>query len=471
MSLKAYLTFMHVTETPIMPPHGLNTEIDAALIAARERYARRNPRSRLLYEDACTVMPGGNTRSTLFYSPFPVVIEAGQGCRIQDADGHEYVDFLGDFTAGLYGHANPLIRAAIDKALDGGINLSGPNSREAALARAICQRFPSIELVRFTNSGTEANLMALATSLVIPGRHKILAFSGAYHGGLLNFSAAAVSTNVPHDFVVGRYNDCADTKRLLDLYGAQLAAILVEPMLGAGGCIPGEPTFLEMLRARATQCGITLIFDEVMTSRMAPGGMQESLGINPDLTTLGKYLGGGLSFGAFGGRGALMNRYDSRRPDALQHAGTFNNNVLSMAAGHAGMTQVFTPAVSRRLNARGDALRHQLNVLCRTHDTILQFTGVGSLMTAHFSSLPVITPDDVAAGDQLLKELFFFDMLERGIYLARRGMIALSLEVRDAECDLFVGAVEEFVKKRRLLLSRHTPTTTRGHHGLGKEEG
>jgi glutamate-1-semialdehyde 2,1-aminomutase len=444
---------MTAAAAPTIAGSPVNIDIDAALSDARERYAGRNPESRARHAEACAAMPGGNTRTVLFYTPFPLAIARGEGCRLWDADGHEYADFLAEYTAGLYGHSHPAIRAAVDRALDGGINLSGHNLVEARLARAVCDRFPSIDLVRFTNSGTEANLMALATATVVTGRRKILVFNGGYHGGLLYFGGGGIPINVPHDFVVGWYNDVEDTRRLIERHGPDLAAILVEPMMGTGGCIPASRDFLQALRDGASRQGVILIFDEVMTSRLAPGGLQEAHGIVPDMTTLGKYVGGGMSFGAFGGKAEIMALYDPRRPDGVPHAGTFNNNILSMSAGLAGMTEIFTPDACRALNARGDALRERLNGLCAAHDAPMQFTGRGSMMTAHFTTRTVGNPADAASGDPKLKELFFFDMLERGIYLARRGMFALSLPIGDAECDALAAAVEDFLKVRRSLLT------------------
>jgi glutamate-1-semialdehyde 2,1-aminomutase len=195
-----------------------------------------------------------------------------------------------------------------------------------------------------------------------------------------------------------------------------------------------------------------LIFDEVMTSRLAPGGRQQALNVIPDLCTLGKYLGGGMPFGAFGGRRDVMQQFDPRRAGALPHAGTFNNNVVTMAAGIAGLTKVFIPAAVQALNARGDALRMRLNGLCRERGARFQFTGIGSLMSAHATDGMIQTPSDAASADAGVKALFFFDMLNRGVYLARKGFIALSLLIGDAEVDHFVGAVESFLEARRDLI-------------------
>ena len=263
-----------------------------------------------------------------------------------------------NFTAGLYGHSNPVIRAAIDRALDDGISLSGHNLLESRLADLIRERIRSIASLRFTNSGTEANLMALAAAKAFTGRSKVIVFVGGYHGGVLTFGSGPAKVNVPHDYLYATYNDAAAVDALFDAHGTEIAAVLVEPMQGSSGCIVGEPAFLQRLRERSAAAGALLIFDEVMTSRLAPGGRQSQLGITPDLTTLGKYIGGGMSFGAFGGRRDVMAQFDPRTPGALTHAGTFNNNVLTMSAGAAGLGSVYTDEAALTLNARGDAIAH-----------------------------------------------------------------------------------------------------------------
>lgn len=430
-----------------------NADLDKALAEAREAYVARHPRSRQRHEEACAVMPGGNTRTVLFHGPFPIVVEKGRGCRITDVDGFEYVDLLGEYTAGLFGHSDPTIRAAIDKALDGGINLGAHNIHEAQLARLVCERFPSVELVRFTNSGTEANLMALATARYATGRSTILVFNGGYHGGLLYFGGGGIPINAPYPFVVADYNDVEGTRRHIRENASTLAAVLVEPMIGSAGCIAATPDFLAMLREETRKAGAILIFDEVMTSRLSPGGLQKATGVLPDMTTLGKYIGGGMSFGAFGGRRDLMAWYDPRRPDMLPHAGTFNNNVLTMSAGVAGLSQVFTPEKAEMLNGRGDRLRQRLNEACRRAGARLQVTGVGSLMAIHPLDGPILRPADIQQADDRVRELLFLDLLESGYYMARRGFIALSLPIGDRELDGFAAAFDDFLGKRRSLVS------------------
>ena len=421
------------------------------LAAVHDRYRSANPRSRERHEAARAFMPGGNTRSILFHKPFPLMIEKGDGAWLTDVDGHAYVNFLGEYTAGLFGHSHPRIRAAIEAALDQGLNLSAHTESEQRFAEAVCRRFPSVELVRFTNSGTEANLIALAAATAVTGRRTVVAFDGGYHGGVLNFAAGPTPLNVPHDVVLATYNDTDGTAALLDRIGAGCAAILVEPMLGAGGCIPADRAFLEMLRQKASRHGAVLIFDEVMTSRLSAGGLQSVHGITPDLTTLGKYIGGGMSFGAFGGTARIMRRFDPSADGAFAHAGTFNNNVLTMNAGFVGLTEIYTPEAAIRLTAEGDAFRDRLNRIAGEAGAPVQVTGTGSLATVHFMKGPIRSAADARTGDQDLRELFYFDMLDRGLYLARRGMLALSLEITPADLARFEAAFAAFLEERRHL--------------------
>ncbi|MBL0900980.1 MAG: aminotransferase class III-fold pyridoxal phosphate-dependent enzyme [Reyranella sp.] len=436
----------------------VNSDLQSALAEARQAYIAANPKSLDRHRQACEAMPGGNTRSVLHHAPVPATVVGGDGCRLWDADGHEYVDVLGEYTAGIYGHSHPVIRAAIDRALNHGWNFGGRNADEARLAKLISDRMPSIDLVRFTNSGTEGNVMALAGARVFAQRTgrtnatKVMVFHGGYHGGVLYFVSGGSPVNMPYEYVVAPYNDIEGTKALLARHGEELFAVLLEPMQGSHGCLPGDVGFLKMVREETRARGITMIFDEVMTSRLAPGGLQEKHGVIPDMTTLGKYIGGGMSFGAFGGRRDIMELFDPTKSDSLPHAGTFNNNALTMAAGVAGYGDVYTPAAAAELNARGEKIRERLNAICRKNGVAFQFSGIGSMMTAHATARPIRTAADIAASNQDAKELFFFDMTAAGIWIARRGFIALNIMVGDAEGDRFVAAVEEFVTARRALL-------------------
>lgn len=427
------------------------SDLDQTLNVAIEQYRRAHPASERMHQQALGAMPGGNTRSVLYFDPFPLYMVRGEGSHLWDADGHRYLDALGEFTAGLYGHSDPAIRAAISEALHSGLSLSSHTEREALLARELQRRFPSMELLRFTNSGTEANLMALATATAFTQRRKVLVFKGGYHGGVLGFAGGGSPINAPHEWIVARYNDLGDVHTQVAEHRKDLAAILVEPMLGSGGCIPGEPQFLQGLRALADETGALLVLDEVMTSRLSFGGRQALLGLRPDMTTLGKYFGGGLSFGAFGGRADVMARFDPRRPHAWQHAGTFNNNVLTLAAGLAGLKHVLTAERLDALNRRGDALRTKLNALFERKGVPLQFTGLGSLMQLHPLAGAIRNADDAAKADDRIKALLFFDLLGRGIFLARRGLVSMSLPFGEPECMRLEHALSEVIDARRAL--------------------
>ena len=430
-----------------------DSALDEAVRDARTAFTARNPNSAKQYAQATEVMPGGNTRTVLFYEPFPLTILRGQGCEVFDADGHRYFDFMGEYTAGLAGHSNKIIADAIKAAIDNGLSLSGHTQVEAEFAAIVTKRFPAMELLRFTNSGTEATLLSLTLARIATGRKKVLAFDGGYHGAVFVFKDAVNQINAPFDWLFAPYNDAAAAAKLIAQHGSDLAAVIVEPMQGSGGCIPAEQEFLTALRQETARVGAMLVFDEVMTSRLAPGGLQTRYGIRPDLMTLGKYIGGGMSFGAFGGRADLMRRFDPRQPGALGHAGTFNNNVLTMSAGIAAMTRVVTQDALDAVNARGEVLRERLQALCRQHRAPLCVTGIGSLFTIHGVEGPVRSNADITGQDQRIKELLFFDLLEQGIYLARRGMAALSFEIHDAACDALAAAFDQFLKRRAALFA------------------
>ncbi len=439
-----------MSQHSVARPSSRNVTLESAVEEAERRYVGANPESRQRYERALSVMPGGNTRTVLYYDPFPLTFTGGEGATLWDVDGHLYRDFLGEYSAGLYGHSQPAIRRAIAGALEDGIVLGGPNRYEADLAAELCRRFPSLDLVRFCNSGTEANLLSLSVARTVTGRPKAMVFDAAYHGSMLYFGATSPMT-IPVPWVIAPFNDSAGTQALIERHAGELAAVLVEPMQGSAGCLPADRAFLADLRESCTRHGIVLIFDEVMTSRLSPGGLQAALGIVPDMTSFGKYLGGGLSFGAFGGRADIMARLDPRRPDALMHAGTFNNNVLAMAAGLAGLREVLSEEEIRRVNGEGDALRDRLRRIAERHALPVQVTGVGSLIGIHFSARPVRSIRDLAGPDPDLPrrraglmKLLHLDMIAHGQYFSRRGYISLSLPMVAADFDGLAAAFGEF---------------------------
>ncbi|MBX9458858.1 MAG: aminotransferase class III-fold pyridoxal phosphate-dependent enzyme [Aquamicrobium sp.] len=411
----------------------------------REAYVRKHPESCARHERAQAWMPGGNTRSVLHFDPFPLVIVSGRADMLTDVDGYEYIDCAGEFSAGLYGHSDPVIVAALHEVLDNGLVLSGPNTAESELAELLCQRFPSLERLRFCNSGTEANLFALLTAINATGRKRVLVFEDAYHGGVLTFAGGGSPMNVPFDFVTAPFNDIESTRASVKACGNELAAILVEPLLGAAGNIPAEAAFLAMLREEAARCGAVLIFDEVKTSRLGRAGLQGHYGIVPDMTTLGKYLGAGLSFGAFGGSKALMDRFDPRLPGALKHAGTFNNNIMSMSGGLAGLRSSFTPDAADAFLQRTEAFRATVNARLAQVGLDVCLSGIGSILSLHIGAQPPMKVAQIHPQTMLLRQLVHLNCLERGLLLTPRGDIFLSLPMNEARlgeiAEILVNAV------------------------------
>jgi glutamate-1-semialdehyde 2,1-aminomutase len=431
----------------------LNTDVTESLDEAKSNYAKSHQKSRAIHEAALTSLPGGNTRTGMFFNPFPIAFVRGDGARLWDAEGHELLDFISEATAGIYGHSHPVIRRAVEDRLALGWNLGGHTALESELAAILIGRFPSLERVRFVNSGTEANMFNIQSARIVTGRPAVLGFHGCYHGGFLTFTAKINPLNVPIEIVVGTYNDVDGTAALIDKNAGRIAAVILEPMMGGGGCIPASLEFLKMLREKTRQHDIILIFDEVMSSRLSAGGLQAVTGVIPDLTSLGKYIGGGFPAGAFGGRADIMDRFDPRRTDALPHSGTFNNNVFTLSAGIAGLSKAYTPEAATTLNARGEALRGRLNTLAEKSDVAMTFTGFGSMMGVHMTRDAIRSPEDAAKGNAKLRELLFFDLLAQGIHIMpKRCLMALSLPIGDAECDRLVAGVDEFISVRRSLL-------------------
>jgi glutamate-1-semialdehyde 2,1-aminomutase len=420
-----------------------NSVLDGAISDAYLRLEQANPKSLARHIAALASLPGGNTRAAMYYAPFPLAFVAGQGCRVTDLDGHELIDLVSEYSSGLYGHSDPVIAAAQKAAIDGGLSLGAPNVVEADYARALVERFPAYERVRFCNSGTEANIMAISAARALTGRSKIIAMRDGYHGGVLTFSHVGSPLNLPFPFVFADYNDLDGTRDLIRNTGPDLAAVILEPMMGGGGCIPATRDFLELIRQETKEVGALMILDEVMTSRLAYRGLHGVHGIQPDLVTMGKYLGGGSSFGCFGGRADIMDHFDPSRRGAFSHGGTFNNNLLSMAGGLAGFTRVLTEEVSAAVNSQGDRLREELQALFDRSGLEATVTGRGSLMNIHFAAGPITNPAAVNAIDARYLALFHVELLLRGFYIARRGMIALSIPFGDHERQAFLSAVED----------------------------
>ena len=417
---------------------------ESAFVGVVERMRRdtadRNPASRAQHERARAVLPGGTTRTILHHAPFPLTFVSGEGATLRDADGHSYVDLVGDYTAGLLGHSEKRVHAAVAEALATNTSVGGVHPAEIRFAELVCNRFGH-QRVRFTNSGTEANLMAITLSRIVTERSMIMVMYGGYHGGVFYYSHGNAPWNAPFPTIVGPYNDLEGCEELINEYAPDLAAVIVEPMLGSG-CVPADARFLSGLANATQQAGAILIADEVMTSRHGPRGLADLLGVRPDIATYGKYFAGGFSFGAFAGRADLLDHFDASKADSIPHAGTFNNNIATMSAGCVVLSELFTSDTAISLTARGDDLRARIDDVLHQHKLPFTVTGFGSMNAIHALAHRPQNGTDLLERDPVLQEALFLALLQRGVYTAPRGSLNLGLAVTDWDLDHYLNALD-----------------------------
>jgi glutamate-1-semialdehyde 2,1-aminomutase len=424
------------------------------------RYEDRTARSRELYSRARRSIAGGTTRTSVWFEPYPLYGVSGEGCRIVDADGVERIDCIGNYSALILGHRHPAVLAAITTQLERATAFSAPSEREVELAELLCERVTSVERVRFTTTGTEATMYAMRVARAATGRSVVARFEGGYHG-THDFaqvsthpdlraagdprrpSAVADGPGIPPSVLdatlVLPFNDLEGSKALLTERADEVAAVIVEPVTGSG--VPAEAGFLEGLRLITRELGMLLIFDEVISLRLGHGGSQAVYGVDPDLTTMGKIIGGGLPVAAFGGAADLMAMLDPEASVPMEQAGTYNGNPLGTAAGAATMREL-TPTAIASLNAAGETLRTELREVFAAHELAVQIVGMGSILAVHFSERPVRNYRDVAKADGELLRRFFIGMLNEGVFLAPRGMMALSTPMTEDDLEQVVRAAD-----------------------------
>jgi len=431
-------------------------------------YASKTSRSRALHEEAVAVMPGGNSRTTTFFDPYPFYFQRGQGAHIWDVDGTERVDFNNNYTSLVLGHATPDVVKAVQAAAESGLSFPGPTEHEIRLAEMLVRRVPSVESLRFTNSGTEATMNAVRLARAFTGRPKLAKFEGAFHGThdwvMVSVSGdtkawgnrrrpkpVAWSDGIPpavlKHTVVLPWNDPEACEEILAKEASSIAAVIVDPFMCNAGLLPPIDGFLSKLREVTERHGILLILDEVISFRTAWGGAQERLGVRPDLTTFGKVIGGGLPVGAFGGRRDVMAYYDPRKGGArISQGGTFNANPVTMAAGVATLNAL-TPEAYTRLDVLGDRLRGAVTRLLGNMRRRAQVSGVGSLFWLHWTSETLTDYRSTKAKDVEMPLRVFMGMLNEGILVTPRGLGACSLAMGDEEVDRFVNALARVLSR------------------------
>ena len=410
-----------------------------------KRYNLTTAKSRELIERLSRSIPGGNTRSLAYFPPYPLAISHGSGCRVWDVDGNEFVDLLNNYTATVHGHAVPAINEAMSKQAALGTVFPAPAEAQAELAERIVDRVASVEKVRFANSGTEAVMMAVRAARAFTGREKIIKAEGGYHGMweqvpvsrpqvTLSERRTATPEGVAALVRMVDYNDVAELEAAMEEDGEDIAAIILEPVTGTG-VLTGTPEYFAAARRLADEHGALLICDEVITLRLAVGGYQEVLGVRPDLTTMGKIIGGGLPVGAFGGREEVMSVFDPRLPDHLHHSGTFNGNLMTMAAGCVAL-DLLTRDKIERLNALGERLASGLRqIFLQRKELRAGVLNCGSLVHVNFETEGEVRNYSDLNLDSPVMAAFHLAALDEGAYFAPRCFMNTSTAMDEQIID------------------------------------
>jgi glutamate-1-semialdehyde 2,1-aminomutase len=426
-----------------------------------EEYIAKTQKSKALYERARKVLPGGVSYGIRYFDPYPFYTARARGSKLYDVDGNEYVDFWLGHTTHILGHSPPTVVRAVREQLENGTHYGTCHEPEIKLAEKVVKMVPDAEMVRFTNSGTEANMYAIRLARAFTGRSKIAKFEGGWHGG---YDALHVAVKYPFDIaesaglapgavqdtVVLPFNDIDGVKKKLE--NTDVASITIEPLMGSGGGIPADKEFLKELRDFTSRRGMLLIFDEVITGfRLAPGGGQQYFHVKPDITVFGKILGGGFPVGAVCGSAEIMEKMDThlyQRTEFAFQGGTFTANPVTMTAGLATLTQLEDCRLIDRLNSLGDKTRKKLMEIFASNGVEAQCVGAGSLLGVVFTREPVKDPNSAFKADRKKLLNYHLKLIEKGVFFLPTHVGALCSEHSEADMEKLFDETENFVHSR-----------------------
>ena len=372
-------------------------------------------------------MPGGDTRTTTYHRPYPLAIARGEGPFLWDIDGNRYIDLLGNYTSLVHGHAYPPIAAAIERVARAGTAWPARSTAQVELAEVLCERVPGVERVRFCNSGTEAGMLAAQAARHVTGRKFILMARYGYHGSYDDVELGLLG----HDgerTLLADFGNSASFERILSKRGSEIAAVFLEPVLGSAGVVSPPGGFLNRVHDAAHRAGALLVLDEVITLRLSEGGAQKIFEVTPDLTMMGKIIGGGLPVGALGGRAEVMAAFDPRERGSLMHSGTFNGNVLTCTAGIVSVRELSQEKIDK-MELRAQRLAGELKRAAKDAELPFSVRQFGSLMNIFFTN--IAPPATIVREDIRTMGQFHLAALNHGVFIAPRGLMALSTVIDD----------------------------------------
>ncbi|MCP4717817.1 MAG: aspartate aminotransferase family protein [Desulfobacteraceae bacterium] len=418
-------------------------------------YREKFPLSKEHHDRLINYIPGGATRSLSYFKPHPLHIDYGKGAYVYTHEGHRLFDVTNAYGALVHGHGDPDVVKAVQAGIEKGSQYSTPTDGQYALARLLCERIPGFEKVRFVNSGTEATLFAMRTARAFTGRDKILKMTGGFHGThdcvaastKKNVITAGIPAGMTQDMLEVPFNDGDALEKAVRENADKLAAVIMEPFLGAGGVVLPTPGFLQRARKVTKAHNVVLIFDEIFSYRVDTGGCQKLFGVVPDLTCVGKVVGGGLPIGVFGGKDEYMNIFCHEHTDTpLYHSGTFNGYETVMQAGFAALSKFDLAAVTA-INLLGDRFQAGLLKSFEANGLNIQSNQIGSLLNLHFVNQPITTAEQVQESVEELHGLMHLSLLTKGVFTIPRGLFILSTVMTESEIDWLVDKIDDTLKE------------------------